>query len=301
MHYAFYVSYRVPSLADAHAKSGGKNIAFFGPNVSPLYILILVLMLVLAYTLVLTLVPILVLVLRLTTITLSPCHRKTQVRTWHNNERAVQIRLLKQLFFSPTGFPNWCLASNVIDPKKEHGAAAAAKNMTSNKAPTPTLNRAVRLTGIWTTITKVAELQLLLTSDSLYKNHEAYAILSEGFEHGHMRQQCQSEPQPLSDTLTIAAEAHFRMELYYAMETIGFHHGLSQAPCDDRVRQWQAMIPKVFEDRRANEADAWAQRQAQLNEDPDAMADEDCNDEGEEGAEGAEGASVPYAVDPKYL
>ena len=110
--------------------------------------------------------------------------------------------------------------SNVIDPKKEHAAAAAAKNMTSNKAPTPSLNRAVRLTGIWTTITKVAELQLLLTSDSLYKNHEA---------------------------------------------------------------------------------DAWAQRQAQLNEDPDAMADEDCNDEGEEGAEGAEGASVPYAVDPKYL
>ena len=103
MHYAFYVSYRVPSLADAHAKSGGKNIAFFGPNVSPLYMLILLLMLVLAYTLVLTLVPILVLVLRLTIITLSPCHRKTQVRTWHNNERAVQIRLLKQFFFLQQG------------------------------------------------------------------------------------------------------------------------------------------------------------------------------------------------------
>ena len=42
-------------------------------------------------------------------------------------------------------------------------------------------------------------------------------------------------------------------------------------------------------------------RQAQLNDDPDAMTDEDNNDEGEEGAEGAEGASVPYAVDPKYL
>ena len=173
--------------------------------------------------------------------------------------------------------------------------------MTSNKAPTPTLNRAVRLSGNWTTITKVAELQLLLTSASLYKNHEAYAILSEGFEHGHMRQQCKSEPQPLSHTLTIAAEAHFRMELYYAMETTGFHHGLSQASYDDRVRQWQSMIPKVFEDRRDHEADAWAQRQAKLNEDPDAMTDEEINDEGEEGAEGGEGSSVPYAVDPKYL
>jgi len=290
----------VPRLAEANVKSGGKNIAFFGPNVSTFYMLILLLMLVLSYTLVLRLVSILVLVLRLTIITLSPCHRKTQVRTWHNNERAVQIRLLKQLFFSPTGFPNWCLASNVIAPDKEHGAAAA-KKMAPSKAPTPSLERAVRLTGIWTTITKVAELQTLLTSDSLYKNHEAYAILSEGFEHGHMRQQCQSEPQPLSDTLTTAAEAHFRMELYYAMETSGFHHGLSQASYDDRVHQWQAMIPKVFEDRRANEADAWAQRQAQLNDDPDAMTDEDNNDEGEEGAEGAEGASVPYAVDPKYL
>jgi len=40
------------------------------------------------------------------------------------------------------------------------------------------------------------------------------------------------------------------------------------------------------------------ERQAQLNEDPDAMTDEDNNDEGEEGTEGA---SVPYAVNPKYL
>ena len=113
-----------------------------------------------------------------------------------------------------------------------------------------------------------------------------------------MRQQCQTDPQPLSKTLTTAAEAHFRMELYYALETSGFHHGLSQASYDERVHQWQQMIPKVFEDRQANEADAWTYRQAKMNEDPDGMTDEDNDDEGEEEADGA---SVECAVDPKYL
>jgi hypothetical protein len=88
------------------------------------------------------------------------------------------------------------------------------------------------------------------------------------------------------------------MELYYALETSGFHHGLSQASYDERANQWKQMIPKVFEDREANETAAWAHRQDQMNEDPDDPSDEDNDDEGEEEADGA---SEAHAVDPKYL
>jgi hypothetical protein len=291
----FSASRSVPTLAAAHAKSGGKNIAFFGPNVSPHYTPRFTFKFHIPLSSVLALSAPPSPSLPNTFPCLSP---HTQVRTWHNNERAVQIRLLKQLFFSPTGFPNWCLATNVIAPDKEHGAAAAAKKLSSTKAPNTSPNRTVRLSGIWTTIHTVAELQLLLTSSALYQNHEAYKALSEGFEHGHLRQQYQTEPQPLSRTLTTAAEAHFRMELYYALETSGFHHGLSKASYDERVNQWQQMIPKVFEDREANETAAWAHRQDKMNEDPDGPSEEDNDDAGEEEADGA---SEAYAVDPKYL
>jgi hypothetical protein len=206
--------------------------------------------------------------------------------------------LLKQLFFSPTGFPNWCLATNVIDPDKEHGAAAAAKKLSSKKTPNSSPNRTVKLSGMWTTINTVAELQQLLLSSDLHQNNEAYKALSEGLEHGHMRQQYQTDPQPLSNALATATEAHFRMELCYALETSGFHHGLSKASYDERVHQWQQMMPKVFADRQANEADAWKHRQAQMNVDQEGTMDEDSDDEGEEEANGA---SEECAVDPKYL
>jgi hypothetical protein len=120
----------------------------------------------------------------------------------------------------------------------------------------------------------VADLQLLLTSPALCQNHEAHKALSEGLEHGHLRQQFQTEPQPLSETLTMSAEAHFRMELHHALETSNFHHGPSPASYDERVRRWQEMMPKVSDDRQANEAAAWTVRQAKKNEDPDATTDE---------------------------
>ena len=132
-----------------------------------------------------------------------------KVRTMHNNERATQVRLLRQLFFSPTGFPEWCLAKNVIPPEREHGAALVATNAT---------NLSIRLTRMWAdSINTVENLQALLMSCKLYRNPVAYAALSAGFESGHMRQTTYLEPQPLSQTLTTAAEAHFRMELYYCL------------------------------------------------------------------------------------
>ena len=85
-----------------------------------------------------------------------------KVRTMHNNERATQVRLLRQLFFSPTGFPEWCLAKNVIPLEREHGAALATSNAT---------NLSIRLTRMWAeSINTVENLQALLMSCKLYRN-----------------------------------------------------------------------------------------------------------------------------------
>ena len=156
----------------------------------------------------------------------------------HTNERATQVRLLRQLFFSPTGFPEWCLAKNVIPLEREHGAALATSNGT---------NLSIRLTRMWAeSINTVEKLQALLMSSQLYRNPVAYEALSAGFESGHMRQTTYIEPQPLSKTLTTAAEAHFRMELYYCLSRPCFSHQKSQASYDSRMNMWHELIPKVF-------------------------------------------------------
>ena len=102
----------------------------------------------------------------------------------------------------------------------------------------------------------------------------AYAALSEGFEAGHMRQSHYLEPQQLSKTLTTAAEAHFRMELWYALSRHQFQHSKSTASYDSRVRSWKEMIPKVYKDRTDNEDAAWALRVENMNaEESDSSAD----------------------------
>ena len=98
----------------------------------------------------------------------------------HNNERATQIRLLKQLFFSPIGYPGWCLAQNVIEQDKQYGSAKAKLLGSSNS--TVSMTQTIKLTPMWKTIKTVKELQDLLKSATLYQNPEAYAALSAGFE-----------------------------------------------------------------------------------------------------------------------
>jgi len=218
----------------------------------------------------------------------------------HNNERATQIRLLKQLFFSPIGYPDWCLAQNVIEQDKQYGSAKAKLLGSSNSTVSNTQN--IKLTPIWKTLKTVKELQDLLKSATLYQNPEAYAALSAGFESGHMRQTTYVEPQRLSKTLTTAAEAHLRMELAYSLNRPSFSHGLSQAAYDNRVTTWRAMLPIVLKDRTENEDAAWKLRleTIQLEEanddDSDGVGNKDDGDAAHD-----DNDEAPFVLENKYL
>ena len=217
----------------------------------------------------------------------------------HNNERATQIRLLKQLFFPPIGYPDWCLARNVIEVDKQYGTAKA-QQLASSSGVRNAQN--IKLTPMWTTLKTVAELQNLLKSATLYQNPEAYAALSAGFESGHMRQTTYVEPQRLSKTLTTAAEAHLRMELCYSLNRPSFSHGLSQAAYDNRVTTWRAMLPIVLKDRTENEDAAWKLRleTIQLEEanddDSDGVGNKDDGDAAHD-----DNDEAPFVLDDKYL
>ena len=197
------------------------------------------------------------------------------------------------MFFPPLGFPDWCLARNVISTDRQHGTPASASFD----------NPKMKLTRMWgNTLSTIEDLQSLLTSDQLYKNQVAHAALSEGFEAGHMRQSHYLEPQQLSKTLTTAAEAHFRMELWYALSRHQFQHSKSTASYDSRVRSWKDMIPKVYKDRTDNEDAAWALRVENMNaEESDSSAD-GASDAGDatSTADGENDVAMDL-IDPKYL
>ena len=214
-----------------------------------------------------------------------------------HNERATQIRLLRQLFFSPVGFPEWCLAKNVIPPTAQHGVEVGRR-------ATPQGN--IKLTRIWedSRVGTIQDLQDLLMSSVLYQNPVAYAALSAGFESGHMRQTTFIEPQRLSKTLTTAAEAHFRLELYYSLSRPCFAHQKSQASYDNRQTMWMEMIPKVWKDRNDNEDAAWGLRVDNLNAEEDSEDDSMDGDSGgrvEGDTADAEKDNAPSFLDPKYL
>jgi len=219
----------------------------------------------------------------------------------HNNERATQIRLLKQLFFSPIGYPDWCLAQNVIEQDRQYGSAKAKVLGSSNSTVSNTQN--IKLSPIWKILKTVKELQDLLKSPTLYQNPEAYAALSAGFESGHMRQTTYLEPQRLSKTLTTATEAHLRMELWYSLNRPSFSHGLSQVAYDNCVAMWREMIPRVFKDRTDNEDAAWTLRlkNIQLEEanDEDMGDGNDSNNDGD--AAHGQKDEAPFILDAKYL
>ena len=97
--------------------------------------------------------------------------------------------------------------------------------------------------------------------------------LSAGFESGHARSTACLEPQPLSQTLTTAAEAHFRLKLYYSLSRQCYTHPKFQQSYDSRVDVWLEMIPKVFKDRTDNEDAAWELRVENLNAEEDSDND----------------------------
>jgi hypothetical protein len=133
---------------------------------------------------------------------------------------------------------------------------------------------------MWTTLSTVEDLADHLMSEDLYKNPEAHAALCCGFESGIMRRMPKVEPQPLEKTITCPAEAHFRMELWHALQSPSYHHGLSFEWQKEREDNWSAAMQRVYNDRTNNAAAAWERRCNDLNASDDSDNADDVDDAG---------------------
>ena len=104
-----------------------------------------------------------------------------------------------------------------------------------------------------TDLETIDDLRALLKSDELYKNNVVFDLLCGGLESGSFKGVPKKQRSPLVDLITVAHEAHFRLELYYALGKQCFRHQNNKEWQSKRREHFIDFIKLVFTDRFQNE------------------------------------------------
>ena len=110
-------------------------------------------------------------------------------------------------------------------------------------------------------------------SDAMYKNSAVFTLLCQGLESGELKHSKRLQPATISSLITIAHEAHFRLELWYTLSKIDFSHTSKVTHIAKRKENFLFFCKLVKKDRLDNEAAAFAQRLASENLDGEIDGD----------------------------
>jgi hypothetical protein len=183
-----------------------------------------------------------------------------KIKTTANNERSIQSAYLRALFLSRKN-PETQLVARIQPNEYKINVESDQPRLTSD----------VRESGI----EEIGQLRQLLYSNKLYTNKTVYAKWTEGLESGKLRSTKFVEPGPISKTITIAHEAHFRLDLYLTLQKRGYRHAPGHTEAKTRKKMWLKLLKLVDEDRKANGDAAHDQRMNDIYPDglPDAEED----------------------------
>ena len=185
------------------------------------------------------------------------------VRTKANNERAIQIRYLKMIWISNNS--KFSLAFNALDHELKVETATEI-----------TVSPAVVASGI----NSVAALRDLIKSPAMYNNAVIFNLFCLGLESGMLKMARTMTPTRIQKLITIAHEAHFRLELWLALSKQGFRHKTTSAWTDKRKEYWDEFCKIVAEDRRDNAETASDNRLGEITQQTAQTSDEDDDDNG---------------------
>ena len=114
-----------------------------------------------------------------------------------------------------------------------------------------------------------------LVSPTMYLHPNLYNHFCLGMESGKLRgMEVRTQTCALQDMLSIAYEAHFRLELYLACGTQGYRHSYSADALKARAAQFSNTCRAVKSDREENGIAAWHCRQTHLRASGDFHATE---------------------------
>jgi hypothetical protein len=181
------------------------------------------------------------------------------IRTAATNEKNAQIRVLRELFLC-NEFKDFQLVENVL----------------SADAPKGPMKLSPRMAAEFDT---VADLQKAILSNHMYTHEALYDVFSAGLEHGKLRGMQPRTPCPVTSMLTIAHEAHFRLEIASCLERQGFRHPLGLTASQLRSKRFAGLCKLIHEDRANNGVNAWDTRRDQpsFRNADDGLDDNDAN------------------------
>jgi hypothetical protein len=171
------------------------------------------------------------------------------LRLCANNERAVQTTQIRRTFLSKQN-PETRMAENILEGELD----------TTNHDNPPRLHKNLRHLG------SIEELRELLISPKMYQDKVLFDLFCNGIESGNFRQTKRRPYKPLHLLMTKAHEAHFRVELYFALSQKCYRHINSPALYTARICMFNHVIKSVREGRDKWLEDATAARQSSLSE-----------------------------------
>ena len=152
-----------------------------------------------------------------------------------NNLRSSQIRSFKKIWLtcgSPYAIVTYVTRS---DLKKKDKPMKVSK--------------VVRDSGLKT----VRAVRECLTSADMYQNPVLYNLICSGIESGKLKNTPKlKNMSTLPRLLTVAHEAHLRLELFFSLEEQKYHHDPSTVHTAKRIRMWEKLLDTVVSDRERN-------------------------------------------------
>ena len=188
------------------------------------------------------------------------------------NERAIQITSIRNMWLSQTS-PHHLAAYCLTGDQPKNAATPIPMEVSSDLA----------LSGINT----ITQLRNVIRSNKMYQNEVVYNCFCAGLESGVFKQSEKVPRTTIKKLITIPHEAHFRLELWFALSRPAFSHNPNKDWNFTRKGEWHIFLDLVLADRQNNEVAAHRNRMQSIDDQDDESDDEDESEMG--------------GLDPKYL
>jgi hypothetical protein len=124
----------------------------------------------------------------------------------------------------------------------------------------------------------IDQLRDCLFSSEMYNYPRLFDLFCAGLESGRIRGSKKSGRTPIEDLITVAHEAHFRLELWHALVIQAFRHEPSKTTRDERFEKHHTLCGLVAQERRENASNAFkhrCQNTEASDDDSDAYSSDD--------------------------
>ena len=181
-----------------------------------------------------------------------------------NNERSAQIRQIRKVY---------------LNDDSDFSFITGYKFGGTSNSPTRTKDMRIS-SALKNEFHTIDELRECLLSPEMYNYPRLFDLFCAGLESGRIRGTKQLGRTPIEELITVAHEAHFRLELWYALAIQAYRHDPSKTARGERYDKHHTLCGFVAQERRETASNAFKHRCDNTQESDDSDADSSDDDTG---------------------